>query len=47
MTENRIEVLKDILLRLHHGADADSVQDTGRWIFLQLRRSESAGIAAG
>lgn len=27
MTENRIEVLKDILLRLHHGADADSVQE--------------------
>lgn len=27
MTENRIEALKDILLRLHHGADADSVQE--------------------
>lgn len=27
MTENRIEILKDILLRLHHGADAKSVQE--------------------
>lgn len=27
MTENRIEILKDILLRLHHGTDAKSVQE--------------------
>lgn len=27
MNENRIEILKDILLRLHHGADAKSVQE--------------------
>ncbi len=27
MTENRIEILKDILLRLHQGADAESVQE--------------------
>ena len=27
MTKTRIEVLKDILLRLHNGASADSVQD--------------------
>lgn len=27
MTGNRIEILKDILLRLHHGADAKSVQE--------------------
>ena len=27
MTENRIEILKDILLRLHHGADAKCVQE--------------------
>ena len=27
MTDNRIEVLKDILLELHHGASAESVQE--------------------
>ena len=27
MNENRIEILKDILLRLHHGADAKPVQE--------------------